>query len=200
MPTLRFALVASLIATAACEDEVADETEHAAARVSKASDHLRHERRELAAEVAERADDRAEGNTLTAHAGDIAAQIEDVSREAGSLAEAERDYEQLRSLRVAALRAEHSVAASQPLLIVTIANETQLPRQRRARLEENLMIFRQRLAHTRKAIEQLQTVQAADWERRDDEVGRAMAGMFLARDASWQALDVNHREDEFPGT
>jgi hypothetical protein len=199
MPTVRFALVASLMA-AACEDKVADKTEQAAERVTKTADHLRHERSELAAEVAERADDRANGESLAPHADDIADEVEDVSREAGRLAEAERDFENLRALRVAALRAEHSVAASQPLLILTIANELTLPRERRSRLDENLVIFRQRLAHTRKAIEELQTVKPADWERRDDELGRAMAGMFLARDASWQALDPDHREDEFPGT
>ena len=199
MLTLRFVLVGSLM-VAACEDKVADKTEQAAERVTKAADHLRHERGELAAEVAERADDRANGESLAPHADDIAEEVEDVSREAGRLAEAERDFENLRALRVSALRAEHSVAASQPLLILTIANETKLPRARRIRLDENLMIFRQRLAQTRQAIEELQTVTSADWERRDDELGRAMAGMFLARDASWQALDPDHHEDEFPGT
>ena len=49
-------------------------------------------------------------------------------------------------------------------------------------------------------IEQLQFASAADWERRDDDVGHAMAGLYLSRDASWQALDEHPRDDGFPAT
>jgi hypothetical protein len=175
MSKIRFVLVGSLM-VAACEDKLAHRTDDAAERAAAAAKHLRQERHELAGEVVE------------------------VIRKAGALARAQHDFEQLRALRIASLRAEHSVAASQPLLIQAISNEKTLSPVLRARLEETLAIFRQRLAHTRRAIEQLQYVQAADWERHDDEVGRAMAGMFIARDASWHAIDKDYREDEFPET
>jgi hypothetical protein len=121
------------------------------------------------------------------HVGDIGEEAED-GRDAAALALAQQDFANLRALRVASLRAEHSAHAIQPLLIRAIANGQPLRRASRARLDQNLEIFRQRLAHTRDAIEELQYVSAADWERRDDEVGQAMADMFEARDASWQVL------------
>jgi hypothetical protein len=198
---LRTLLIGSLIAASgACEDSVADKTEKAADRVTKAADHLRHERRELAGEVAERADDRAATGDVTANADEIAGVVRDVSREAGALAKAQDDYEHLKALRVASLRAAHSVAASQPLLIVAISAEKPLTPGVRARLDDNLRIFRQRLAATRHAIEELAFVTAAEWERRDDELRRQMAGLDLARAASWELLDDDHREPRFPGT
>lgn len=200
MTKLACILVASLIGTA-CEDRLASRTDEAAERATEASDQLRHERRELAAEVAERADDRSAGRDVTDHVGDVSAQVEDVSREAGELTAAAQDFEQLRALRIAALRAEVSVAESQPLLIQVIANEKPLTPVLRRRLDENLAIFRQRLAHVRERIESLQDVNATDWERRDDEVGRAMASMFVARDASWQIIDdTPERHEAFPET
>ncbi|MBA3502508.1 MAG: hypothetical protein M4D80_20680 [Myxococcota bacterium] len=197
MSKIRFVLVGSLMVTA-CQSKLADQTEDAAERVTTASKHLRHERQQLVFEVAQRADDRAAGRDITHHVGEIAAQVKDVSREAGALAEAEQDFEHLRALRIVSLRAERSVAASQPLLIESIANEKRLSPQRRVRLDENLVIFRHRLAHTQQAIEALQYVKAAEWEDRDDEVGRAMAGMFIARDASWSSIDDDYRENAFP--
>ena len=196
---LRIALVASLTA-AGCQDKLADKAEDAAERVTKRASHLRHERRELAVEVAKRADDRAKGRDPVEHVGDIVEQVEDVAREAGRYAQAEQDFIHLRALRIASLRAEHSVAASQPLLIQAIAGVKTLHPELRTRLDENMQIFRQRLAQTRELIEQLQFASAADWERRDDEVGHAMAGLYLARDASWQALDEHPRDDGFPAT
>jgi hypothetical protein len=172
---LRTLLIGTLIATSgACEDKVADRTEHAAARVTKAADHLRHERRELSAET------RADGRV--------------------ALGKAQLDYEHLKALRVASLRAAHSVAASQPLLIITISAEKTLTPALRARLDDNLRIFRQRLAATRTAIEELAFVTAAEWERRDDDLRRQMAGLDLARAASWELLDDDHREPRFPRT
>lgn len=120
------------------------------------------------------------------------------TREAAARAAAQADFEQLRALRVASLRAEHSVAATQPVLVEVIANARPLPPVVHARLAETLAIFRQRLAHARVLIEQLATTSADDWEQRDDEVGRVMAEVFIARDASWQALDPHHRDVAFP--
>jgi hypothetical protein len=196
---LSFLLVASLTATG-CQDKLADKAEDAAERVTKRASHLRHERRELAVAVAKRADDRAAGHDPTAHVDEIAGHVKHVAREAGRYAEAEQDFIHLRALRIASLRAEHSVAASQPLLIVAIAGVKDLRPELRTRLDENLAIFRQRLARTRERIEQLRFANAADWERRDDEVGHEMAGLYLARDASWQALDEHPRDDGFPAT
>ena len=199
MTIARVLLVASLTAIG-CQDKLADKAEDAADRVAKRAAHLRHERRELAAEVAKRANDRAAGKDPLARVDDIADEVKDVAREAGRYAEAEQDFIHLRALRIASLRAEHSVAASQPLLIQAIAGVKALRPERQQRLDDNMKIFRQRLAETRKMIEQLQFASAADWEHRDDEVGRAMAGLYLARDASWQALDEHPRDDGFPAT
>ena len=158
MSNLGLLLIASLIA-GACEAE-RGEPEHAAA-----------------------------DRDILHHVGDIAEEGDEaVPREAAALALAHEDFENLRALRITSLRAEHSAHAIQPLLIRAIANGQPLRRASRARLDQNLEIFRQRLAHTRDAIEELQYVSAADWERRDDEVGQAMADMFEARDASWQVL------------
>lgn len=188
MSKIRFVLVGFLM-VATCQSKLAHQTEDAAERVAKSAKHLRQERHELAAVA---------GRDITYHVGEIAAQVKDVSREAGELAEAQQEFEYLRALRIVSLRAEHSVAALQPLLIVTIANEKRLSPALRARLDENLAIFRYRLAHTHQAIEALQYVKAEEWEHRDDEVGRAMAGMFLARDASWHSIDADYRENAFP--
>ena len=121
----------------------------------------------------------------------------ELTRQAAAYAHAQIDFEYLRSVRVKALRAEHSVIAVQPLLIVTLANVTPMTPARRTRLDEDLVIFRQRLANTRDLIEQLENATAREWEARDDEVGRAMAGMFVARDASWNVLE-GKRDDAFP--
>lgn len=194
---LRSVLLGALICVGACEDKVADQTENAAERVTKASSHLRHERRELAVEVADRADDRAAGREV---GDDVAGEARDVSREAGELAVAQRDYETLKALRVESLRAAHAVAAMQPQLIEAVAAAKSLAPVMRSRLEQDLEIFRTRLAATQNSIHELAFVHAPEWERRDDELRREMAGMFLARDASWQLLDDKHRDDPFPET
>lgn len=196
---LRYVLIASLTLVA-CEDELADQTDEAAARVKKTENHLHHERRQLAVEVAERADDRAAHRDGARHDSDIANAVEDVNREAGRLARAQDDYANLRALRVASLRAAHSVAASQPLLIQAIAGVKPLSREMRAQLDESLAIFNERLAQTRRSIEELEYVSAADWDRRDADVGRMIADLGIARDASWQAIDDHPRDERFPGT
>ena len=190
---------------AACEGDLGNKTENAAERVQKTADHLRHERRQLAVEVAERADDVATNperarKKAADHIDDIADEVRDVTREAGELAEAQQDFAYLKSLRIQSLRAEHSVAASQPLLIQVLASARGLLPSAMRRLDENLVIFRQRLAETRDLIEQLQYVSASEWERKDDEVGRAMAAMFIARDASWQALEGKIDDGDYPQT
>lgn len=198
---LRTFLIGSLIVTsAACEDNVADRTENAAERVTKASNHLRHERRELSVEVAERADERVATGNGAANAGEVADGVRAVSREAGMLAKAQHEYEQLKALRVASLRAAHSVAESQPLLIVAISAHKPLTPTLQARLDDNLRLFRQRLAEARHAIDELAFVPAGEWERRDDGVRRQMAEMDLARAASWEILDDDRRDTRFPGT
>jgi hypothetical protein len=113
-------------------------------------------------------------------------------------AEAQKDFEYLRSLRVQSLRAELSVVAIQPLLIqaISTAQAPLLPHARQ-RLDENLVIFRQRLAQTREAIEELALVQATQWEDRDDDMAQQMAGLFIARDASWRALR-GRTDDSYP--
>jgi len=193
-------LIVSSLLAAACEDEVANNTENAAERVRKAANHLRHERTELAHEVAQRADARFAGRDLTAHVGDITAEVKDVNREAGKLASALQDYEALRALRVQTLLTAHAIASSQPLMIEAVAQVKPLLPVERSRLDETLAIFRERLASTRPMIEKLERVPAADWERSDDDLARAMAGLFLARDASWQALDDSKRDDRIPET
>ena len=190
-----------MIFLAACEGNLADKTENAADRVEKAQNHLRHERRQLAVEVAERADDRATNPGRAdskEHVEDIADEVGDVSREAGKLAEAQQDFAYLKSLRIQSLRAEHSVAASQPLLIQVLASARGLLPTAMRRVDENLIIFRQRLKETRDLIEQLQYVTASEWERKDDEVARAMAALFIARDTSWQALEGKIEDGEYP--
>src|SRR5688500_14076644 len=151
---------------AGCEGEIGRDTENAAERVQKATDHLRHERRELSVEVAERADEVAKGRSGVEHVDDVGDEVGDVAREAGKLAEAQQDFAYLKSLRIQSLRAEHSVAASQPLLIQVLASARGLLPTQMHRVDENLVIFRQRLAQTRDQIEQLQYVPASEWERR----------------------------------
>ena len=155
-----------LIALFACTDDLADKTQEAARRATKAADHLRHQRGE-------------------------------VTRESASLAHAEIDFEYLRDLRVKSLRLEHSVISTQPIIIVALTGLNPLTPAQHVRLDENLVIFRQRLATTRDLIEQLQYVPATQWEDRDEEVAHAMAGLMLARDASWHAVQ-GKRDDKFP--
>lgn len=195
-----FLTIIAAVLAGACEDELARKAENAAERVQSARNHLRHERRELAVAAAERADDRFEGRDVADHVEDIADEVADVADEAGELAEAQADYEYLKSLRVQSLRAEHSVYESQPMLIHVLASARGLLPSRLRRVHDNLVIFRERLAQTRKLIDELQYVNAAEWERRDDEVGHAMAEMRLARDASWQALEGKIDDGDFPQT
>jgi hypothetical protein len=165
-------LIIALLATGACEDRLSHDTDRAAERVKNTSAHLRHEHDQLSDEVG------------------------DVTRKAIELEHVHRDFVYLRSLRVQSLELEHSVAASQPLIIMVLANAKPLVPAARKQLDENLVLFRQRLTQTRQSIEALQYVNASEWERRDDEVAREMAAMFLARDASWQALDPDLDDDD----
>jgi hypothetical protein len=123
----------------------------------------------------------------------------ELRRQAAALAHAQIDFEELRALRVQSLRAEHSVIAVQPLAINALASVTTLRPAQRMRLDEDLVFFRQRLAETRDLIGKLEQASADQWEARDDEVGRAMAGMYLARDASWNVLE-GKRDEDFPDT
>src|SRR5690349_14420825 len=106
-PMRAAALMIGLLAVG-CEDELSSATDDAAHRVEKASNQLRHERRELA-------------HATTARPGEVADEVADVAQEASRLAEAQQDFERLKALRIGSLRAEHSVVAMQPLLIQAIA-------------------------------------------------------------------------------
>ena len=124
-----------------------------------------------------------------ARKADRAAQRLTSASDQNTIAEAQHDFEYLRSLRVQSLRAEHSVIDIQPLLIQAISTmQPPLLPHSRQRLDENLVIFRQRLSQTRDAIDQLALVPAAQWEDRDDDLAQQMAGLFIARDASWRSL------------
>ncbi len=174
MRGLSVLIIASLV-TSACEDELARDASRAADRAKRASARLEHERQDLTAMVARH--------------DDVSHQVIEVAREATAFAEAENDFEYFRLLRVQSLRGEHVAIAIQPLLIQTIstAMPPMLPTPR-ARLDENLVIFRQRLRQTREAIDRLQYATPSEWDDLEGEVAQAMAGLFIARDASWKAL------------
>jgi hypothetical protein len=123
----------------------------------------------------------------------------EATRQEAAYAHARIDFEELRTLRVAALRAEHSVVAIQPLVITTLAGVTAMTPVRRARLDESVAIFRQRLALTRELIGSLDEASAREWKAREDAVHHAMASMIVARDASWNVLE-GKRDDRFPDT
>jgi hypothetical protein len=144
-------------------------------------------------ESARRADraaqDLAEARKKLRDEGPALAKPETVVTAAGKLAKAEAEFQSRKTLRIQVLRGEHSVIATQPLVIGTMATNLTLTDAGRALVNEKLTAFKSALTETDNLIEGLERVDADTWTERQDEATEAMTRLDDVRDAAWHALD-----------
>lgn len=158
------ALAALVVVFAACKPESARKVDHAA---------------EELAEARERAID--EGPAL--------AKPEAAVIEAGRLAMAEQEFRSRRTLRIQVLRGEHSVIATQLLVVSTMARSFTLTDAARAEVNTKLTVFKNTLAETANLLEGLERVDANAWIERHDAATEAMTRLDDVRETTWHALD-----------
>lgn len=109
--------------------------------------------------------------------------------EAGRLAKAEQEFRSRRALRIQVLRGEHSVIATQPLVVGTMARSFPLTDAARAEVNGKLTEFKNALLETENLIEGLERVDANAWALRHDAVVDALTRLDDVRKATWHALD-----------
>ncbi len=150
-----------VLAVAGCQPETARKADRAAQDVIEQREDLKHATREEPA------------------------QIGSASQE---LSDAARLFIERKRVRIAALRGEHSVIATQVKLISTMAEYFPLSDQGRADVNNKLTELQMRLDAAGNQIEGLAGVGAEQWSARDDAVRDAMDELDAARRAAWRAL------------
>jgi hypothetical protein len=144
-------------------------------------------------ESARRADraaqDLAEAREQAIDEGPALAKPQTVVTEAGKLAKAEAEFRARKALRIQVLRGEHSVIATQRLVIGTMATGFTLTDAGRADVNERLTAFKTSLGETQNLIDGLERVDADAWTERQDEATEAMTHLDDVRDAAWHTLD-----------
>jgi hypothetical protein len=111
------------------------------------------------------------------------------------LFDAAADFEAKRNIRIAALRSEHAVIASQPMLISTMVESFPLTDRGRADVNEKLTIFQLRLDESGNLIQGLNATNARTWKERNDAASEAMNRLEDARKDAWKALEDAPRTD-----
>lgn len=114
---------------------------------------------------------------------------DEVAVESEELSAAAKLFTERRRIRIAALRGEHSVIATQARLISTLSEHAPVTDSGRADINNKLSAFQMRLTEARNQIEGLGTAAADVWEQRDDAVRDAMDALESARKAAWRSLD-----------
>ena len=150
---MKVALLAIALAATGCKSESARKADNAAGQVKAEREHLDH---------------------AINHSDDLGAP-------SGKLLKAQSEFDRRRRARVMTLRAEHSVTASQPMLIGIMARSFALSDAGRAAVDEKLTILQMRLDETKNMIEALDATDAAIWQERDDAVRTEMDKLETAR-------------------
>lgn len=116
-------------------------------------------------------------------------QPERAGAESQELSAAAKQFIERRRIRIAALRGQHSVIATQLQLISTFAEAARITDAGRADINNKLSAFRMRLDEAANHIEGLRDTGADSWQQRHDAVQDAMDVLESARKAAWRALD-----------
>jgi hypothetical protein len=111
-----------------------------------------------------------------------------VAAESKELSEAATLFVERKRIRIAALRGEHSVIATQLKLISTLSEYFPLTDAGRADINNKLSQFQMRLDEASNHIEGLDGAPADHWIERDDAVREVMEKLDGAREAAWRAL------------
>jgi hypothetical protein len=112
-----------------------------------------------------------------------------VAVESKELSAAAERFTQNKRIRIAALRGEVSVIATQIKLISTFTEYARITDASRADINNKLSAFQMRLGEAKNQIEGLAGADVDGWEQRDDAVREAMAALESARAAAWRSLD-----------
>lgn len=119
----------------------------------------------------------------------VKAQPDQAATESKELSDAVKLFAERKRIRIAALRGEHSVIATQLRLISTLTEYSQLTDAGRADINNKLSVFQRRLDEASNHIEGLSGASAEVWQQRDDAVREVMTVLESARRAAWKALD-----------
>jgi hypothetical protein len=171
-------------ATAEAVKDLANDTKH---RVGDAVDKTAKQIQGVVADRRERMDDL--GDKAAAGTKDIADDAKAVGKAAHDVHEAQQDFRYQKAIRVASLRGEHGVIASQAMLINAFASIAPVSETDHAKIAEKLQVFQMRIDETGNVIQGLDAVEAKDFQARDDEAAKAMSRLDQARQDAWDALD-----------
>lgn len=169
-------LVLVALLAAACKPETSR-------RASKAADEVMDQREDVLrkAEALER-----EANETKP---ELVKKSVDVLEEAAELTAAQQEFERRKTVRIQAVRAQHEVIATQPMLIATMSKSFRITDAARAEINEKLSVFQMRLDEAANLIQGLHNANADVWEERDDQARDAMKRLEDAREDAWDALD-----------
>lgn len=202
-----FVAAAIAVVPAACKkDEVQKNADKAAETLQDKKEDLRDEAKDVTKEVEksrENAKDYATSDTdltrkmnedqLKHNAKEIDKESKDVQEKAQEVRTAEYELDMRRRERVAALRVEHGVIASQVPLINTMAGVTPLTDKARADLAEKMQTFTTKLNESGNSIEALQATDEQNFKDRDEAAQKAMDSLKDARGNAWEALNKGDR-------
>ena len=200
------AVALAALPAVACKNETRKEADQAAENVKDQREDLREESKELKEQIKDTREDVKDHATADTdmgrkmneeqaehNAGEIKDDSKDVAEQSKELQTAENDFAIRRADRISQLRSVHSVVASQPMLINTLAGSTALTDKARADLAEKMQVFQMRLDEAGNAIETLQTAEADGFETRNDAAAKAMERLEDAREDAWEALNDGDR-------
>jgi hypothetical protein len=114
---------------------------------------------------------------------------ERVAEQSKELSVVARQFTENKRIRIAALRGQHSVIATQLMLISTLTEYSRITDASRADINNKLSAFQMRLDEAKNQIEGLAGATADGWKQRDDAVRDAMNTLESARKAAWNALE-----------
>ncbi|HEY5924873.1 MAG TPA: hypothetical protein VIV11_24500 [Kofleriaceae bacterium] len=111
-----------------------------------------------------------------------------VAAESKELSAAAQKFTEKKRIRIAALRGEHSVIATQVKLISTMSEYFPITDAGRADINNKLSAFQVKLDEATNQIEGLAGAAADRFGERDDAVQDAMDALETARKSAWRAL------------
>jgi hypothetical protein len=202
-----FVAAAIAVVPAAChKDEVQKNADKAAENLQDKKDDLKDETKDVQHAVEdsrENAKDYANSDTdvtrkmnedqLKHNAKEIGDESKDVQAKASDVRVASYEFDMRRRERVAALRVQHGVIASQVPLITTMAGVTPLTDKARADLAEKMQTFTTKLNEAGNAIEALQVTDENNFKDRDETAAKAMDSLKDSRGDAWEALNDGDR-------
>jgi hypothetical protein len=114
---------------------------------------------------------------------------------AADVSKATADFDTTKQIRLIGLRAERSIAAAQPPMLTTMADQLPLAADARTTVHDKIRVLEQDLVAADAKIDDLKAANAEQWKHADDAATYAMKKVEAARVEAWKALKTAKRTD-----